>query len=184
MNWFISVFIVLILKHWFIFKSYFVTHVIQTILFICVASAHAAILQKKKTPSEQLMMQMTGIMYDNMKRTYNAPLTKKEFTKWCSDTMEELGLINVEGLYDLFMSGGPAVVEEEPEDGIPQLFVEQEETAEKDVKTLRTPMKNPVFIPSDTMTELPVKIIENDEEDAFAGTAEGMNEAITIKEDF
>lgn len=134
-------------------------------LFVCVSSAHAAILGKKKTPSEQLMMQMTGNMYESLKRSFNSTVTRDEFTKWASNTFETLGIPTVESVFELFCSGGPVIQEEEPEDGIPKLF-DVEDAPQTDNKVLKTPVKTPIFHPSgDVLTEPIVVVFEDKDEE-------------------
>ena len=61
-------------------------------------------------------------MYDKLKKPNNAAISKEEFVKWVIETRASLEGTDFVTIYETFCTGGPIVVEEEPDDGIPKLI--------------------------------------------------------------
>lgn len=76
-----------------------------TILFICLASAIAGILDKKESPSEEIITTLTLNIFDKLKRATNGSVTKAEFLKWCSETLVQIGQVDFEIIFETFCAG-------------------------------------------------------------------------------
>ena len=115
-------------------------------MFISLSVSLAGILDKSESPNEEIINTMTLNIFDKLKRASNGFITKVEFQKWCSSTLEELESPSFDNIFDTFCSGGPILEEEEPDDGIPKLISETE-TKSSSKKINKSPEKKQLFIP-------------------------------------
>ena len=76
-----------------------------TILFICLASAIAAILDKKESTSEEIITTLTLNLFDELQRVTTGTVAKAEFQKWCLDTLVQIGQTDFDVIFETFCAG-------------------------------------------------------------------------------